>query len=374
MTTPLAQIDEAAKIKLTRARIALIMKQPFFGTLALRLKLIEDSTLNPPTAAVDGKHIYYHPKWVNDNDQDIVESMVGHEVGHCVFDHMNRREGRAPKKWNMANDYVVNDMLQESGFKLGPDWLYNPAFKGMSSDEIYKLLPDMPDDGKGGSSGGFDGHIAGDRGTADQMADDWKVAAVQAATMAAAQGKLPANMKRFIDEIVHGKTDWRAVLRRFVTERAQEDYSYQRVNRKFASLGIFLPGLYSEAMGEMVAVIDTSGSITQDILREFGGEIKAIKDAMRPSMLRVMYCDADVNHVDEFEQYDDTTFEPHGGGGTDFRPPFAWLRERNLEPKVFVYLTDGYGSFPSEPPPYPVLWLMTTDVQPPWGEVVRIEI
>lgn len=364
-------IDEAAKLKLTKARIQMIMQQPFFGTLALRLKMVEDSTLVPPTAATDGKTLYYHPAWVNDNDQAVVEAMVAHEVGHCVFDHMGRRNGRSPKRWNFANDYVVNDMLKESGFTLGDGWLYNQAYHGMSSEQIYNLLPEMPDDGSG--QGQFDKHIDASPGNGTDVADDWKVATVQAATAAAAAGKLPEMLKRFVDEIVHGKADWRAVMRRFVTERAKDDYSFQRPNRKFASIGIFLPGLYSEAMGEMCAVIDTSGSISDAVLKEFSGEITAIRDQMRPSMMRVMYCDAAVNHVDEFERYDNMIFEGHGGGGTDFRPPFKWLNERDITPKCFVYLTDGYGAFPAEEPPFPVLWLMTTDVQPPWGEVVRID-
>lgn len=364
----MSQPNPEALNKLTKARIAMILQQPFFGTLALRLKFIEDSTLNPPTAATDGKNLYYHPKWVMDNSHDLVMSMIAHEVGHCVFDHMSRRAGREPVRWNHAGDYVVNGTLKDSGFTIGPGWLYDANFAGMSSDQIYKLLPE------GGRRGDrpFDDHKAGESDASVDV-DDWKIAAVQAANAAKAAGKLPGSLKRFVDEMVHGKADWRAVLRRFVTETAKEDYSYQRVNRKFASLGIYLPGLYSEAMGEMVAVIDTSGSINDEILKEFGGEVTAIRDQMRPSLLRVMYADAEVNHVDEFESYDVLKFDAHGGGGTDFVPAFEYLEARGIEPKCFIYLTDGYGRFPSEPPPYPVLWLMTTDVEPPFGEVVRIE-
>lgn len=347
----------------------MIMKQPFFGTLALRLILVEDATLNPPTAAIDGKHLYYHPKWVNDNPQDIVESMVAHEVGHCVFDHIGRRNGRQPKRWNFANDYVVNGILKDCGFTLGPGWLYSASFANQSSDEIYKQLPEDPPGEQ------FDTHrdLAGDLDS-QINADDWQIAGVQAATAQKASGKMPGSLKRFIDEILTPKADWRAVLWRFATEVTREDYSYARLNRKFAALGIYLPGLYSESMGLFVDAIDTSGSISREILNAFGSEITAIRDAVKPTQLINIYCDAGINHVDTFDHGDELTFDAHGGGGTDFRPPFAYIEEQRLEPKCFVYLTDGYGPFPETPPDYPVLWLMTTDIVPPWGEVVRIEL
>lgn len=363
-------MNEEAKLKVTRARIAMIRKQPFFGMLALRLIMVERTDLNPPTAAVDGHRLFYHPDWVMNNDQALVESMIAHEVGHCVFDHIGRRQGRQPRRWNFANDYVVNDVIQDCGFTLGAGWLYSPAFHGMSSDEIYKLLPEDPPGDQ------FDSHfdkVGGDL-DADINTADWQIAAVQAATAQQAAGKMPGSLKRFIDEILNPKADWRTVLWRFATEVTRDDYSWARMNRRFASIGIYLPGLYSEAMGLFIDAIDTSGSISREVLNAFGSEIKGIRDAVTPTRMINIYCDAAVNHVDEFEHGDEITFDMHGGGGTDFRPPFEYIREKGLEPKCMVYLTDGYGPFPEHAPDYPVLWLMTTDVVPPWGEVVRIEV
>lgn len=363
-------MNEEAKLKITRARISMIMKQPFFGTLALRLRIVENDKLNPPTLAVDGKTMYYHPQWVIDNPPELVEAGVAHEVGHCIFEHIGRRKGREPRRWNHAGDYVINAVLKDSGFTIGPNWLHNPAYAGMSTDQVYQMLPPDP------PGEAFDGIADALPKDVDPQvnADDWQVAAVQAGTVAAQHGNMPDSLKRFVKELTQPKADWRAVLRRFMTEVSKEDYSYARLNRKFAALNIFLPGLYSESMGELGAAIDTSGSISDAILTAFGTEISEIKAQLRPNMLRVIYCDAAVNHIDEFEEYDEPKFEGHGGGGTDFRPPFALNEEKGWEPKAFVYLTDGYGPFPAQPPAYPVLWLMTTNVKPPWGEVVRIEI
>lgn len=372
-------MNQEAFTKITKARIAMIMQQPFFGQLSLRLKLVEDDTLNPPTLATDGARLLYHPDWVMENDHAVVMSGVAHEVGHCIFDHMGRRNGRSPVRWNHAGDYIINDVLKDSGFTIPDNWLWSPHFSAtkLTTDGVYTMLPEDTRDGNGpGGKKAFDAirDQPGGTGGVEEQADDWKVATSQAATNAEKAGKLPGALKRFVDEMIHGKADWRAVMRRFATETSKEDYSWQRFSRKMLGHGFYLPALYSESMGEMCAIIDTSGSISAAILAAFGGEISSIRDQMKPTLMRNIYCDADVNHVDEFEQYDVFKVEPHGGGGTDFRPPFAWLAERGIEPKCAMYLTDGYGPFPDKAPPYPVLWLMTTDVQPPWGEVVRIEI
>lgn len=365
-----------ARIKLQKARIAMIMKQPFFGTLALRLVMIEDDTLVPKTLATDGKKFYYHPDWVIENDQDIVESGIAHEVGHCIFQHIGRRNGRTPNRWNCAGDYVINGVLKDSGFTIGPDWLYSPSFAGQTTDQIYQQLPPDQPDGSGNGQNPFDAIADSVAAGTDPSinADDWEIAAVQAATAADKAGKLPGSLKRFVDEIIVPKADWRAVMSRFATEQSRDDYSYRRLNRKFASLGIYLPGLYSESMGEMAVVFDTSGSISKTVLDAFGAHLAEVRDQMKPELTHLIYCDAMINRVDTFERYDDLKIEAIGGGGTDFCPPFEYIETHGLQPKCFMYLTDGYGRFPTEPPPYPVLWLMTTDVVPPWGEVVRIEV
>jgi predicted metal-dependent peptidase len=385
--------DEIIK-KLTKARATLIIEQPFFGTLALRLKLIKrdedwwhSKGIQKPTMAVDGRNIYYSERFVDETPLDELRSAVAHEVGHCIFEHMSRRNGRDPMGWNVAGDFVINEMLQNAGFKLGKTWIQpNPAFKGLSTDAVYNLLPKSDQGGGQGQGQGqgahdhcFDGDPdgGGENGQSQDPqaeANDWKIATVQAASAAKAQGKLPADLERFIDEMVNPKVDWRARLWHLATERARDDFSWMRPNRRLAGQGIFLPGLYSETMGVMAVAIDTSGSIGQEMLNAFGAEIIAIRDHVRPKELIVIYCDAEVNHVDRFTPEDVPEFKMHGGGGTDFRPPFAWLDEHGIEPVSFVYLTDMMGAFPSAPPPFPTIWCATTKRVGPFGETVHIEV
>lgn len=363
--------------RLTRARTHLLLEQPFFGELALRLRLVERSSI--PTLAVDGRNIFYNPDFIATLSDPLIKAAVAHEVFHCVFDHIGRRGDRNPRKWNIAGDYVINAQLKDSGFQLGEGWLFNAAYAGMTTDHIYSLLPEDVD-GSGPGSGSGSGHgdplddcMDGDPDTVETDATDWKIATIQAASAAKAAGNLPASLARFIEELTTPKVDWRARLRRFVTERSQNDYSWMRPNRRFLGQGFYLPSLYSESMGEIVVAIDTSGSIDQATLNAFGSEVKAIVQSARPAKTTVIYCDAAINHVDVFAPTDELHFDMHGGGGTDFCPPFAYVAEHSIRPVCFVYLTDMYGRFPSDPG-YPVMWCATSNVIGPFGETIPIEV
>lgn len=364
-------MDQVAFDKLTFARTQLILSQPFFGMLALRLKLVEDPSVK--TLCVDGKQVSYNPKFINSLSDGLCRSAIAHEVLHCCFDHMGRLQGRNQKKWNVAADYAINPILKQAKFELGKDWLYDPSLPE-SADEIYALLPDMPDD-KGESDGQpLDELRAGDPAQAEASAVDWSAAAIQAAAAAAkAQGNLPGALQRFIEKLTTPQIDWREQFRNFFTCISQDDFSWQRPDRRYLPDDIFLPTLYSESVGDLVAVIDTSGSIDEDTLNTFGSEVKAIVDSARPRKLHVVYCDTQVQHVDVFEPNDLVTFKLHGGGGTDFRPPFDYLNEHGIKPEALVYLTDMYGPFPTTPPEFPVLWCATSEVAGPFGTTLRIE-
>ena len=90
----------------TRARTRLLLDQPFFGALALKLIVQEDTTM--PTGATDGKYLKYNPKWFEKLPEPQQEGFIAHEIMHIVYMHMLRREHRHHKKWNVAADYVMD--------------------------------------------------------------------------------------------------------------------------------------------------------------------------------------------------------------------------------------------------------------------------
>lgn len=367
-------MNQHAATKILRARTSLLLAHFFWGRLALHLKMVEKPEI--PTLAVDGKHIFYNPDFILGLSDDLVKSAVIHEIGHCMYEHIFRRKGRDPKLWNEAGDYVINQMIIDAGFRIGEKWLHNNAYKGMYAEQIYDILKQEQSQGQGQGQGEALCDIMDDSSSAaDTMTHEmeWKVAVIQAATEARRQGKLPASMERFVEGLTENKVPWREVLQRFATTIRRDDYTWTRPSRRYLAMNAYLPSMRSEGMGDMVVVIDTSGSIDNDTLQAFGAEIRAIVNAVRPTQTHVIYCDAAVNHVDVFSPDDYLEFKAHGGGGTDFRPPFRYVEEHNIAPECLVYLTDMYGSFPQEAD-FPVLWCATSDVKAPFGETVRLDI
>ena len=126
----------------------------------------------------------------------------------------------------------------------------------------------------------------------------------------------------------------------------------------------------------MVAV-DTSGSIGPKELTVFMSELADILRSCRPQRVFVLGADADVASVVELAGDEDIASNPpevKGGGGTDFKPVFAWVEREGIVPDALIYLTDLYGPFPAAAPEYPVIWGATTEQDVPWGEVVRVKV
>lgn len=371
--------------QMTKARSELVMGNPFFGSLALRLRLRPVDEI--PTACIDGRTIFYNPKFVEGLTIPQTMGLITHEIMHVAFLHHTRRQARKPMKWNMACDYAINPILSSNGFHLPEEGLNDPKYANMPAEQIYNLLPDIPGDGQHlvvqlGMDGS--GTLAPDPGKNGAVGDsqgktegeikaeenDWKVAVKAAEKLAKDAGKLPAGMERMIDDLVKPVLPWREILRRFMTERDTNEFTWSKPNRRLIASGLYLPSRYDEdAAGEMVVCIDTSGSVGEYELNEFAAEMKGIHKDVKPRKLHVVYCDAGIGRIDEFGRDDELTITPNGGGGTDFRPVFKWVEKNGIDVKALVYLTDGYGPFPDEAPGYPVMWAINNEqVIPPWGE------
>lgn len=390
----------SAEFRIRKARTGLILDQPFFGVLALRLRLVEDP--KAPTMWTDGDNLGFSPTFVGKLSDDELKGVVCHEVLHCVLSHHVRRGSRTPKRWNVAADYVVNEVVQkDTPYKLPAGVLINPAYKGVSAEWIYERLP--PERGGGKSQSGQDqdsdpggcGEVrdvpAGEAGpgkgkqgngaapsAADKSASEaaWKVATAQAANQAKQAGKLPGSLSRLVGEIISPKLPWRDLLRRFVDQSRKSSYSWAPPNRRHVWRGLYLPSVSSNDLLPVAVGIDTSGSISPDQLREFAGELSAILGECR-APATVIYCDAKIHNVQRFEPDDlPLKLEAKGGGGTDFRPVFGWLDESGETFSCLIFFTDLEGTFPKEPPAVPVLWVhsgggLAENV--PFGDVVELD-
>jgi hypothetical protein len=212
------------------------------------------------------------------------------------------------------------------------------------------------------------------QGELSRQMHEWSINAEQALCSAKACGREPGGVERRLEQARQSEHHWQAILRDFIEATNPSDYRWTLPNRRFVSSGLYLPSVERSGVGEMVIVVDTSGSIGTNELEQFAGEINAIVEEAQRESIRVIYCDAAVQAVEEFGPSEPIKLSPKSGGGTDFVPPFKWVEENGIEPKCLIYLTDFCcHSFP-ETPEYPVLWVTDSPKTAPFGETLRIRI
>ena len=216
----------------------------------------------------------------------------------------------------------------------------------------------------------------------------WENAMAQArAVMESQKGIVcdPGRLAAMVDAATARRVDWRTVLRAFLIDRAQDDYTWGRPNRRLLDQGLYLPDRYSERAAPLVLIVDTSGSMGDAETRLLGAvwsEVRAVAEECQPESIRVIQCDA---RVTSDEVYDDMGALPErveirGGGGTDFEPAYALLAETRdvggRPPACVVHFTDLCCYSFGEPPECPVVFAKFGDSrygqQPPFGDVVPV--
>ncbi|MCK4820126.1 hypothetical protein KA005_30455 [bacterium] len=213
-----------------------------------------------------------------------------------------------------------------------------------------------------------------------QQEQDWKIATVQAATQAKQYGNMPAGLDAEIQNIVEPKVDPRDLLQRFVAMSSKNDFTWTLPNRRYIPQGLYLPSMKSEELGTVVLVLDTSISIGQKELDNFSAIVSAILEAYIIDAT-VLYCDTQVYEPEYFKREDlPLKLKMKGRGGTDFEPPYLWVKENSIDPVCLIYLTDlECDSYPDFIPDYPVMWICTEPEggywdKPPFGEVIYIDL
>lgn len=363
--------------KLITARVGLLLKHPFFGNLATRMKLVDASEWCN-TLATDGRTFYYNNGFVNKLNPKEAEFGFAHEVLHNVFDHMGRRDGRDPTLSNIAADYAANQILKDERIGVVPSFIkifQDDKYRGMSYEQIYdilyekaekidigtlgELLDDHLDDGDG-DGGGEDGDDDGKgkgrpKLTAEekkQIRDEIKEA-VMAAAQSAGAGRVPAGIRRMISDFTEPKMDWRQILRMNIQSIFKSNFSFARPNRKSQHCGAILPGMMNEETIDVSVAIDMSGSISDSMAKDFISEVKGIMDEYKDFKLDLWCFDTEVYNYARFsgDNADDImSYEVKGGGGTDFDANYEFMKREDINPKRFIMFTDGYpcGSWGDE--------------------------
>lgn len=354
--------------KLITARISLMVKQPFFGSMATRLSLIRNDEMK--TAATDGRNFFYNLEFIAGLTLKETEFLFGHEVLHNAFEHHIRKDfpdgvdvanedGTISQKcrhhtlWNIACDYAVNEILVDG--KIGDrivDTLYDPKYNGKCAEEIYddllknankidvNALADML----------LDEHLSDLEKKGKKLSENEKQKIreeIRENLLSSAQnaGSLPAGVDRMVKGLTAPKISWKQELRMDVQSTINYDYSFYKPNRKGMQHGYVLPGMKKDESLDVCIAIDTSGSIDQHTLNVFFSEIQGIMEQYNDYTIRVWSFDTEVHKEEIFrsdEGVDITTYVPAGGGGTMFEANWEYMKQNDIMPKVFIMFTDMY--------------------------------
>jgi len=366
------------------ARVGLLLRHPFFGNMATRLRILAaDDWL--PTAAVDGRNLYYNTQFFNAMNNKEIEFVVAHEILHMVFDHIGRRDDRNPMLYNIAADYIVNNTLVRDRIGDKPsivDCFQDFQYDGWTSEEVYdKLFDEAKEAGKeleellkelDEKGEMLDEHLDGDddgegddgeEGTDSngnkiskkpakyskeelkKIKDEIKESMINAA-QAAGAGNIPAGVQRMIKELTEPKMNWREILRQQIQSTIKSDYTFSRPGRKGWHTGAILPGMNNDETIDICIALDMSGSIGNAQAQDFLGEVKGIMDEYKDYKIKIWCFDTNVYNEQDYSAdcgEDLTEYEIFGGGGTDFMANWTYMKENDIQPKKFLMFTDGYA-------------------------------
>ena len=418
----LKELKKKVSESLALDRQKIIVTRPFLGGMLMRFDLVPVRSRFCSTACTDFKRIFFDIDFyrkLNDKERSFV---LAHEIWHVIYLHQLRKQSRDHILWNIATDCEINYMLKNDGFDP-PERLCFPdaAVEEKNAEEIYEYLlkkqergtPDKNNRSPNGNlEGQFDEHAA-PVGTDEDATDDgdgklprdkWgekgddpdfcpKISAdaaerVREMVISEAQraeriepGSLPGSVRAVIERLQNAEIPWREYLAQFVTSTLGDRRQWLPPQRRGVWSETYMQSRRGEKINVVVAV-DTSGS-TESLIPKFMGELVSLLETFGRYEMRLIQCDADIQFDEVFDETNPfpadypASFKWGGFGGTSFCPVFEHIEKNAYECTMLVYLTDGYGAAPKDPPPYPVLWILSKDGADygfcKWGQKTRFK-
>lgn len=414
--------------RLKKAHIQLL-KHPetcaYAGVVLFGKTVIETAEASRvPTACTDGVNTYYNAAFIEPLKDAELVGLVLHENLHKALRHLMRFRGLCKQDAQLANaatDYVVNDVIMSLKDKalaqLPQGGLYDPRFHGWSVLDVWEYLlsgrktkddgnsPNPLPSGKpkrgqnnkgqstvtiGGEEFSLDGIDEHDHEQAAAMPpeeigrieEQIKEAIQQGALLA---GRMGARLPRTIQESLVREIDWRVEMQEFVTTSCagRDELTWRQFNRKRLADELYFPSSEDETVHEVIASIDTSGSIGGEALSGFAAHLAHVCQQVKPDRVRVLWWDTTVHGEQVFVagQYDNlkNLLKPLGGGGTRAGCVADYVYSKRLTPDCIVMFTDGYTEQPIDwrGVTAPTLWLVTAKrdfVAPSGHRQVRFRI
>jgi predicted metal-dependent peptidase len=382
--------------RVAAARLWAASRFPYLASAIFATRLLPVEA--PGVVAVDESwRVLVDPELVAAWRPDQLGSVLVHHVGHLLRDHASRARGLGVRqeeagRWTLAADAEINDDLAAAALPSPAPPVLPSSLgcePGRFAEEYFRRLADPPPHGDCGSGcdavpRGYD-VPAGD-GRAGVRPDSANLLRCQAASeilracRGPQPGTVPAGLRRWAEELLGARVDWRRVLaaeirRGLAAVAGAVDYSYARPSRRAAAVAdVVLPAM-RRPVPEAAAVVDTSGSMDEELLGRALAEVDGLVRSLGQRHLRVLSCDAAVHAVQRVTAA--RQVELLGGGGTNMGEGIAAAGRLRPPPAVVVVLTDGFTPWPPAPPKglHVVIALLRDGGRPPpaWGRVVRVE-
>lgn len=360
----LSRMQTEVKEKIITARIGLLLKHPWFGNMATRLT-VQSADDWCPTAATDGRHLYFNTQFFNSMSLKELEFVIAHEILHCAFEHMMRTEKRDRMLYNIACDYVVNNVLVRDRIGEKPNGIkifVSSHYAGWSSEEVYddlyenaekisisdvgELLDEHLGWGEGSNeSNSTNGRPVLSKEEMDELRNEIRENMISAA-QAVGIGNTPLEIRRLINDLTESKMNWREILQQQIQSMVRIDYTFSRPSRRSGNTGAILPGTQRENALSVAIALDMSGSITNSQVRDFLSELQGIMDQYTDYVIDVWCFDTQVYAHETFRTDDGedmTKYQATGGGGTDIGCNWEYMKNNDIMPQKLLVFTDMYS-------------------------------
>lgn len=352
----------------------------FLAALVATMEFVWDRTI--PTACTNGVFMAWNPEFFLSLSPRSRVTVLAHEAWHVAYDHMGRIAGRNLSDYNEAADHVINNMLKEHGYDMsGFPFLMDPAYSGMSTDEVYEKIQSGGRHGNNPQNGDFaepgQGPASINQGKTPnqikQKATGNLMDAAVVAKMNGMEGDIPQEVQEMIDAFLNPKLDWRVLLSHFFEALTSVEFSYSRPNRRYTD--IILPGKTGRnGLEKLNYYLDVSGSVSEEEVLRFNSEVKYIKDTFNPETLTLVLFDHKIEKIIEIDEDDEfDKVEILGRGGTSLGPVYSHIHKTN--PTAVVIFTDLCVNIPEDPPGPPLIWVCSNNptAEVPYGKLIHID-
>lgn len=399
-------------------------ESPFFAEFLLRFLYTEDENVGTCGISMTKRHrieFVYNNKFISSLEKNTLEGVLVHEILHILHHFRERQEGRDFQIFNVAqdaciNETVINSTIGGTKLKIPKDGVFVSKIREMGyegkviTEPIYEFLYEKADkitvsmigpDGEGQSCsdcngsgknedgekcescGGSGKSKGGDKkqlstvdnhGTQKELNDVDKQAIEEVIKNAKTRswGSISGDLKTEINELIKTKRiPWRQKLRMMMTKYVNEPGNiYENTWSKRNRRSLPLPGIRKKSK-QLVLTMDTSGSVGDDDIAKFFGQIeKIVKDYSR---LTIIEWDTQIHNVYKYNKGDWKKIKATGRGGTEIQPVYDYLKENLPRTSLVINFTDGYFDWNIQSYNIDTIWaFVNNDMRAPFGKTIHI--